>query len=312
MTHEHSTRRRLLRSLRQRSVGLARVFALLGFLSAMTLVPWVHQARATLGERFVGLGAAMMRYADAIGHDTPRLLQLNGQRLFMTVATTDDSVAEVLDAYEARCKDRDGRMAERLVRESSADPSNFDLALFDATIREGNDRKGVVACLDVGDEEMGPREWLARVHRFLETGNLAEVGQLRLVFAEKGYERTRVVAFFTEGDFHALELFPESGDAPGADPEGLPRPRGARRILSAWEEGEPYGLVVYADVEGEVDVAKRRYAAELRDAGFRVQDDLDPETRSPALLAFHGPREVVVVFCREDSKRSMATVLLRR
>ena len=67
----------------------------------------------------------------------------------------------------------------------------------------------------------------------------------RYVYAQPGAERTQVVRFWTDGPLDLEALLPEAGDAPGSDAPDVPRPPGARRILSARELGEPQQITLY-------------------------------------------------------------------
>lgn len=302
-----------LRRLPPWMAGAGRVSVFFLVLFVLLLVPLVHQARAALDGRFLEFGASMMRYSDAFRQDDPRPLRINGQQLFMSVGTTDDTVEEVLSAYESRCMARDGRTADAIHAASGRKglPKDMDLRLFDGTLRHDEEDRGFVACLDMGEERVGVMDLLARIDRFFASGDISDVGRLRYVFAEKGHDRTRFVAFWSEGSLRPLEMFPEAGDAPGIDFPHLPRPEGSRRILSAWEEGELYGISVYAEIEGDVPSARRAYEAKLVEAGWHVLDTAALDAKSPALLASRQGKDVVVVFCGDGPTRSLASVVVR-
>jgi hypothetical protein len=286
-----SRARRILRRL-----GLV---ALTSLFIAVLASGWAyHQARAQVGEGLMDLGAQMMRFSQARRQDAPRDLMLNGQRIRFSSGTADRTAREVLDFFEARCADADGGLTEQVESLRQQRPDAFDGERSSSPVlREGDDRQGYVACLDFG-QSIGVTELAERLVRFGETGNVADVGEMRFVFAEQNDEgATHFVAMWTTGSFDLNRMFPEQGDAPGRDIEGLARPDRARRILSSWEQGQPYTLSVYETREDEA-VLERFYRNALDQAGWTILDpSRQPDPAAPRLLvAEHGERMVTVVF----------------
>jgi hypothetical protein len=62
-------------------------------------------------------------------------------------------------------------------------------------------------------------------------------------------------------------MFPSAGDAAGTDSDVLPRPPGARRILSAHAEGLPYGVRLY-DTGENADKVRAFYDSWMAAHGF--------------------------------------------
>jgi hypothetical protein len=86
----------------------------------------------------------------------------------------------------------------------------------------------------------------SRLSRFLDTGDLGHLGDVRYVFAERNAEGlTHVVTAWTQGSFNLYSLFPAEGDAPGSDLEDVPRPKRSVRLLTAGAEGVPYSARIY-------------------------------------------------------------------
>ncbi|HTV21986.1 MAG TPA: hypothetical protein VMG12_25025, partial [Polyangiaceae bacterium] len=89
-----------------------------------------------------------------------------------------------------------------------------------------------------------------RALRFVETGDLSEVGDARYFLARKVNEqRTQVLSVWTEGHFDLLGMFPAEGDAPGSDSPVVPRPPTARRTFSAIVPERPYTVRTYESRE---------------------------------------------------------------
>ncbi len=265
---------------------------------AVLATGWVyHQARAQVGEGLMDLGAQMMRFADSRRQDAPRDLMLNGQRLRFSSGTADRPAREVLDFFEARCADADGGLSEQVEALREQRPDAFEGERSSSPVlREGNDRQGYVACLDFG-QSIGVTELAERLVRFGETSDVADVGEMRFVFAEQN-ERgaTHFVAMWATGSFDLDRMFPEQGDVPGRDVAGVVRPSESRRTLSSWEQGEPYTLTVYETREDE-GTLERFYRGALGRAGWTV---LDPARRDPAaprlVVAEQGDRMLTVLF----------------
>ena len=107
-------------------------------------------------------------------------------------------------------------------------------------------------------------------------------------------------------------MFPSRGDAPGDDPEGVARPDGMRRLLSARDIAQPYGMTVYAGA-ASMDTLETHYRREMPRTGWR----LIPPHGQPAdlggqrLMVFErGNTTANVVLAPSNSAGSTATVLL--
>ena len=236
----------------------------------------LRRARADATRVLMGIGAQMMRYANTVTQDDPRALVLNGQPLSFTSGTTHDSVSALLDEYGRRCAQR-GVLGER------------------GTLRQGDGVRGFVACFDAG-HEVGPEEALERVRAFLTHKDLSEVGRFRYVYAERGIELTRFITFFADGPVMLDRLLPPEGDAPGRDVSGLERPPGTRRLLSAFEVGQPYGLVIYGGGSDGVDKVVAWYRERLPKAGWTILSETAAGEGHGFDLRGKGTRLSLVVF----------------
>lgn len=284
--------------------------------AAAFIVYELHSARAQLDERMLEVGEHLMRYDEARRQDEPRGVVLNGERLWFSSGTTDHSVPTVLDYFEHRCSERDGKTARQIFDVAGIEelPDGPAGDLLDPTMREGTEDRGYVACIDTGTEEpLRPGEVLDRVRAFNETGDLAEIGELRYVYARKGRSHTHMMAFWTQGSFMLKKMFPEKGDAPGSDVAGVPRPPDSRRIMSSYEEGHPYSATIYTGSSMGKKALERHYRELLPDEGWDFVDPAEPvahkyETEDPTIVAESDGRTLILVLA-EDAQGGAATVL---
>ena len=262
----------------KRNVGeylprLARVGALLTVLFGGLFLFVGHRAKADIHEVMLGFGAQMMRYDGAERQGAPRQIYMNGERMMLATAATTHSLDDVLGYYERRCMARDGNLEQELLRQSGANLAGapaVDERLVDATIRHETGGRGYVACIDMGEGAISIPELTERVTAFADTGNLAEVGHLRYVYVTDEITKRHIVTFWTEGSFNIGKIVPSTGDAPGRDVDALPRPAGSRRLLSAWEDGQPQSLTVYAFAPQGRDALESFYRTELPRQGWSI------------------------------------------
>ncbi len=315
---------------RRKSWGLARViwsllapYVRLGaflFVVVLAVSAWrLHRARAQLDRAMLQMGEQLMPYVRARRIDAPRGLIVNGERLFFASGTTDDSVDTVLDYYEARCRKRDGRLVEQFYDLAKVDRSKIDwdhpgIGWLDGTLREGSDKVGYVACFDTGSEEtVGPRQWLQKLQAFAKSGDLADIGELRYVFVRKGRDHTHLMAFWTRGSFNLKRMFPERGDAPGNDVAGVPRPPGARRFLSSFEEGTRFEVAVYTGSHLGSAALEGWYRETLTKKGWKMVDPAAPVAAhytpmQPSLVAERDGQAIAIVLS-DEQEGGTATVL---
>ena len=257
---------------------LARVGALLVVVFGGVFFFVGHRAKADIHEVMLGFGAQMMRYDGADRQGTPRQIYMNGERMVLATASTTNSLDAVLDYYEQRCMKRDGGLEQQLLRASGATRPGalpVDERAIDTTIRHDTGSRGYVACLDMGEGAVSIGELTQRLTAFADTGNLGEVGHLRYVYVTDEITKRHIVTFWTEESFNIAKMIPKTGDAPGRDVDGLPRPAGSRRMLSAWEEGQPQSLTVYTFAQQGQAALETFYRAELPRRGWTVKSPRD-------------------------------------
>jgi hypothetical protein len=257
--------------LRRRIGGIARVATLL--LSLALPGAWLAldalQARAH--ELASDAGARMLAYGEQHQLEGVHTLMLNGLALRMQAGTSADGPQRVLDELGDRCRARAGQLPEQLLERTRGKlPPRIAARALDPIVRLADEHGGFLGCLDLGAERVAPSELLARARRFSVEADVSELGALRFVWARKQARATRFVTVWSDGPLPLARAFPTSGDAPGNDAPGLPRPARTRRVLSAWAVGAAPLLVAY-ESRAPVATAFTEYAAALRTAGQHVQ-----------------------------------------
>jgi hypothetical protein len=291
------------------------VGAVLGFVS-------YQRARGQLGEAMMSAGSQMMMLAEAEHQDAPRQVVINGQRIHFTSGMAPFAPTEVLDRFEARCEGANaGLMAEfsRIIAEHPDDEGAHRMEEIGAPVlREQHGNTGYVACFDFGDETVGIRGLMERYARFEETRDLHDFGDLRYVYVEPAREdRAHFVAIWTEGTLQLGELFPESGDARGADVAGIPRPPGSRRVITAHETGEDQVATIYQGSDLDQGELESFYLRELPANGWQVLDTHEHEAArrlaneiGPGVAALRGDQMVFLALTTDTDGHGRAAILM--
>ncbi|MDB4932526.1 MAG: hypothetical protein JWM10_5010 [Myxococcaceae bacterium] len=286
----------------------------------VTAVVSVRSARAQVNEGLRHLARQLMPYAEQGVMESPRRVVLNGESLYLSMGTTRDGVETVLDYYEARCARTSGHLSESLDRASFNQlwtPGARRAASIE-TVRFGDADGGYVACLDVGEDRLTPESILHRAEAMISTGDLSRYGELRYVYVTRGTTGTRILSVATQGRFNILRIFPDHGDAPGADIPGLARYPEMRRVISAYEDGVPNKLGVYT-VRAPAAQVRSWYRAQMAGRGWTVLDlprdrPLPPEieARRDRMVAFEKAGETLfLVFDHADGVTSMMSLAAR-
>lgn len=232
------------------------VFAVFGGVAARIGYARMNDAALHFGDELLKLsspsdgavGAAPLRTGELSGEvegDVYRM-NLNGQAISITSATTDRSPSVVLDYFERECKARADGLGERFtalydtLRDMPPSSGNPGFA----TLRDERGPKGFVVCFATA-RSMSTTEQIRALTDAATSGDIGRIGDVRYVVAESAGEGSNVVSAWTHGSFNVREMFPPKGDAPGKDWPMAPRPAGSRRVLTAFVEGAPYGVNVY-------------------------------------------------------------------
>jgi hypothetical protein len=204
---------------------------------------------------------------------TAQVLHVNGLPFRMKTGLVRQSVSAVLDGFDERCGVpgaaawTGGLPADAVQRLASM--GGIGTGRLRPVLRAESDAGGYVACLDLRTPPE-TSEIVQRLRAFAATFDLAAIGDLRFAWALQEGDGTAFVAVRSEGPVRLAQLFPVRGDAPGVDLPGIPRPPGARRVLSAWHAEQPAMLASYRVELAAAELAAR-YGRRLIDGGFAVR-----------------------------------------
>jgi len=204
-------------------------------------------------------------------------LRINEQSVQIANTATKRPVTAVLDHFEAACREQVGGIEDEMkgldaaLNGDALPPLRGDPGAL--AVRDQRGDRGFVVCFDPGGP-IAHGDLVDRVRRAVRTGDLGAIGGLRYVTAHGEGDATRVVAAWTDGAFDVHAMFPAAGDAPGRDFPGVPRPRGSRRILTAFAEKTSYAVDVY-EVAGDADAIRRSTFDDLSRAGLHQVDAPD-------------------------------------
>lgn len=207
-------------------------------------------ARGYAGERARDLGRELAPFADLLrgAHE----VSINGETVYLASAVTRDGVRQVLDRFEAHCREHGGGLEQELDRilESRGRallPAQASALSRLGILRHETEDEGTLVCIaQRGDG--GMRGMVGRMRDVLRTGDLGRLGDIRYVYARRADNGfSHVLTSFTEGTFRFRRVIAAEGsEAPeGEDPPNAPRPPDSLRLASMRIRGEPYAAQVY-------------------------------------------------------------------
>jgi hypothetical protein len=284
---------------------------LCGFLSlVLGLSAWwkVRQVSADVSELSASLGRGLGRLQRAAEGTTE--LRLNGQLFSLTTLTSEASVAQVLERFSRACAKQSGGLLEELHDVQSkgiAVPPEAASSL--GVLRSiTNEHEAAAGCF-VRDGQGGAKDVLERAERALASGDLAALGQLRYVFAQRRASGvTHVLSLTALGRIPLVSMFPERGDAPGGDLFAGVRPPRARRVLSAQVEGSKQQIVLY-EAESDPEALLNGCDAALRALGFGLGDLRAAERLYPVPTRVYFKRDdsVVLMAAPQDNGKTLVS-----
>lgn len=291
---------------------LARVIVFAAVVYGIAMAFAVREARAEVEEIMLGLGSEMMHHPGA-EESRLRELRLNGAAIQMRTGWVTSSLEETLAFFEAKCQERDGRLAQQMaeIGEQLPEFAEFDRGSVDGTLTMNEGGRGYVSCLDMGEEEQDADSIISRVTRFLDTGNIADVGNLRYMYAERGEESTFYVTMFSDSDLNLNHMFPETGDAPGVDL--VPRPEGSRRLLSSTETGQPYSMTIYTSTGEDVGAMASHYENSLPTEGWAIVEAQPGEQLSvngTRIMTFQKDERLVTIAIHAEDDLTVSSVMM--
>jgi len=257
-----------------------RLSAYFGCIVALPLLLTGRALYAATREDAFGIGHDLLGLADLTrGAET---VELNGERFHHAIASSSESLATVLDRVVEHCQKEPSPAARVIAEATNHHAMRFEShappgALRHAVFREQSRDRGMVLCFVGGPRNTSLPQWLAALHRFSSTRDLAAFGRLRYSFAEQAEGKTRVVTLWADTGLNLATLFPETGDAAGTDSAVLPRPPRARRTLSARAEGVPFAVRSY-QLGQSVEEAQRFYDGWMSERGWQSFHDGESES----------------------------------
>jgi hypothetical protein len=287
----------------------ARAYARLGaYLFCVLVVVGIlalRSMRASAQEAQLALGRELAQLGDLA--TSKNQLVINGQTMFVTTAGTEQPVGVVLDRFEALCSEHSAAIGEEIARLTDVQKAAITQGVSSrglGILRKETSEEGTVACF-ANDDGGGAAAVLARTKAFLASGDLSKLGRLRYVYASKTAHGTHVVSVWAEGPVVLGEMFPKAGDAAGSDSDLAPRPRDARRLLTAQVTGAPYAVRVY-----DTALSRATYLAETTDAMDRAGwVHVIPPQNGDARGFLRGDGVEVVVTTAEQEDRTLVTIV---
>jgi len=239
-------------------------------------------------------------------------IRLNGQTFESTNSASARPMGEVLDFFQEQCRHHAGGLRDSFGHLDAAlatlEPATgTDGAMV---LRRDDDDRGYVFCV-APDHALSNAEKLQRMGLFGRSADLHVVGDLRYVAVRKSADGTQVVTAWTEGPFNLIHMFPMTGEAPGEDFGGVPRPDGSRRVLSGTIEGAEYGVNAF-EVGGEIPEVMTGLDTKLTAAGW-TRHDLGQEIASTGRFYSLGTSlDLVVSFSEAGRGLTAATYVVSR
>jgi hypothetical protein len=294
---------------RLKVVGVLRVMT---YASVVCLGISAFAARSAWGdlkESSLVIGRELVQFGDLLGKS--HRLRLNGEPVFVASAMTDQTVRQVIDRFDATCREHSGGLAEEFENLPAAVKSQVPISLKGGEgvgiLRKDDDQEGTIACLSQ-DGKDGTRGVARHLDEFAATGDLAAIGKLRYVYAQRTPAgKTHVVAVWTDGSFRIRNIIPMDGaEPPGSDPAETPRPDGAVRLLSAEVEGAPYGVHIY-EVPRKSEEVLQSYEQEMPRHGWTAIPVV--KAKQSDARAFQRPGSDMLVVADPKGERTYVTLV---
>ena len=250
------------------------------------LLVLASKARAEVENQLLQVGvdlSGLSELEQTAGTLPARTLLVNGIEILVGTQTVETPLEEVLDGAALRCGGQEGSM-------------------FDPALGNREEGHGFVACFPkLG--RLGPLEMLDIGRAFIDGGDLSGLGRFQYTYARETPTGTHVIEA-TIPTLDMSKLLPKTGDVPGLDVSGIPRPVGGRRILSAAQVDSPHQFVVYSGADGSAASVRAEYRSLLAREGWDVYDD---DTNSNILVAFRG-RVMAMVILQDQPEGVSVTV----
>jgi hypothetical protein len=243
------------------------------YVTLVCCVVGIFAARSAMGgvsEQALVVGRQLSKLED-LTESSNRLL-INGERINLASAVTNEPLEKVLDRFETLCRSegvvsQEFARLDKVLKESKVPEHKtaFDLGI----LRKETDQDGMVACMV--EEPGNKRSAFAGLERFMDSQDLRDIGLLRYAYARKTDRgNTHVLTAWTDGSFKLSAMMPEADgtDTPGTDPAGALRPPQSVRLLSASVQGAPHAVRIYESTAAPKDVLAT-YEREMPKLGWQ-------------------------------------------
>lgn len=241
--------------------AIFRVQVYFGIIGSIVLVAKLGQAYRTSEQTLKELGGQLSDYL-ALPVDGIEALSLNGERFAFVSTMTKKPVDEVLDIAEKACAENSGNIVQELgpilehVRQKEPALGVIEPGKLTTLRRDGktSNKNGDVTCLTRPREDGKSAQhpgFIQRIERFTDTLALGELGEAHYLRAdyEAKAQQTHIIYIRSLGQLSLEHFFGGSGDAPGEDPRGVPRPPRSLRVVSAAVERTGDGFYAYESPE---------------------------------------------------------------
>jgi hypothetical protein len=276
---------------------------LLASLLCITLA--ASTVRAGLEQALLSHAAALLDLPAAWQHAPPRSLAVNGAHIEIATGRSELALTALLDHVQASCRTLSGNLELPLGSSATAPLPGFS----DGVLRAENDREGVVACLRLGRGTLSGAALVARLARFSESLDLADLGGVSVVRARAHRHGSSFVVAASHGAVPLGAMFPARGDAPGVDPREPLRPHRSRRVLSVHQlEREP-ALFIY-ESERSADELWADYTRKLAARGWSPADERVLQSAPHHAALFVRGAHIAVVLLERRSRHSRLVLLL--
>lgn len=231
-----------------------------------------RSVRADIGELGLATGRQLSKLEDLTAE--AETLVVNGARFHHATAYTDQSVAEVLDRFEAECERKPGMLGQALRAVPAEAMAHLDPEVprfsRNAVVRDEAADGGMLACF-VGIKPGSLAELRARLRHFSQTLNLADFGDLRYTYVVRKGKQSRVITLWTDSRLELTRMFPTSGDAAGSDSTLAPRPPASRRTFTAAASGTQFAVRLYESQQSTAAL-EAFYRRAMAERGFSVPE----------------------------------------
>lgn len=222
-----------------------------------------HEAKAALTEQGFVLGRDLAKLADMLDHTYE--ININGQKAYMASVDTLTPMHDILDRYEAMCKENQGVVGDAWkalppqAQKTEGTGYLKGLVASAGVARKEQEHEGMVVCLAKGTNQADSP--IQALEKFSKTGELSYIGKLRYVYitGPSSSGKWTVTTIWTEEQFNVDKIMMPEGteDASGTDSPTVGRPPSSQRVFSASITGAPYAIRVYkSQVPGEMVYAK--------------------------------------------------------